>query len=333
MSEKIDFVITWVDGSDPEWLTQKARYCPADQDNGSTDNRYRDWGWLRYWFRGVEQYAPWVNRVFFVTNGQCPPWLNLDHPKLRFVRHSDYIPAEYLPTFNSNVIELFLNRIPDLSEHFVLFNDDMYLFAPVHPSDFFRDGVPCEIPSMTTIDGVDPEDVFPHTMLNNMAVLNQNFQKSAVLKRYAGKFYRPCYGKYFVSNLLLTPFQYFSGFQDLHFATSHRKSTFDQVWSVAEKQLLRCASNRFRSSSDLSHWIFKYWNLCTGNFIPRSVHWGRCCELGKDPLSQVQAVMQSKKYKLVCLNDSQTELDFREIQSQLTPLFAQRLPEKCGYER
>lgn len=98
MAEKIDFVITWVDGSDPAWLAQRAQYCPADQNNGSTDNRYRDWGWLPYWFRGVEQYAPWVNRVFFVTNGQCPAWLNLDHPKLRFVRHSDYIPAEYLPT-------------------------------------------------------------------------------------------------------------------------------------------------------------------------------------------------------------------------------------------
>ena len=140
MRDKIDFVILWVDGNDSKWKRRRAFFSPEEKDNGSTENRFRDWGLLRYWFRGAECFAPWVNRIFFVTDGQIPPWLNREHPRLRIVSHEEYIPPQYLPTFNSNVIELWLHRIPELAEQFVLFNDDMYLIAPVASEDFFKRG-------------------------------------------------------------------------------------------------------------------------------------------------------------------------------------------------
>ena len=95
MAQKIDFVVLWVDGADPDWQRQRARYAPETTDNGSDPNRFRDWDLMRHWFRCVERFAPWVNRVYFVTNGQVPIWLNPDHPKLKLVKHSDYIPAEF----------------------------------------------------------------------------------------------------------------------------------------------------------------------------------------------------------------------------------------------
>ncbi len=91
----------------------------GDED-ANADCRYRDYGLLRYWFRSVERFAPWVNRMFFVTCGQKPEWLDENNPRLRLVNHADYIPAACLPTFQSNTIELNLHRIPDLSERFVL---------------------------------------------------------------------------------------------------------------------------------------------------------------------------------------------------------------------
>ena len=127
----IDFVVTWVDASDPEWLSQKEKYHTELSHSEKKDNssfRYREWGMFRYWFRAVEQYAPWVRYVWLVTCGHTPEWLNTEHPKLRVVRHEDFIPKEYLPTFSSICIELNLWRISGLSEHFVYFNDDMYLF-------------------------------------------------------------------------------------------------------------------------------------------------------------------------------------------------------------
>ena len=99
-------------------------------------------GTLKYWFRGVENYAPWVKQIHFVTCGHLPEWLNINHPKIHIVNHKDYIPEQYLPTFSSHVIELNMHRIPGLSEHFVNFNDDVFLTQPVKPEDFFQDGKP-----------------------------------------------------------------------------------------------------------------------------------------------------------------------------------------------
>ena len=101
--QNIDFVITWVDGNDPEWQREKkARLghmgIPASVDDRK--ERYRDWDNLQYWFRGVEKYAPWVRKIHFVTWGHLPKWLNTEHPKLNIVRHEDFIPEKFRPTFN-----------------------------------------------------------------------------------------------------------------------------------------------------------------------------------------------------------------------------------------
>ena len=138
----IDFVIIWVDGSDPIWRAERAKYEKTKSD--TEDARYRDWEILKYWFRAVERYAPWVRKIHFVTCGQKPEWLNLNHEKINFVNHSDYIPKRFLPTFSSHTIELNLHRIIDLSEKFVYFNDDMFLNDYVSPSDFFIGGLPCD---------------------------------------------------------------------------------------------------------------------------------------------------------------------------------------------
>ena len=173
-NEIIDFVITWVDGSDPEWQWEKKKYVTAEQeeDDGVAGKiRFADNGLLRYWFRGVEKFAPWINRVFFVTFGHLPNWLNINHPRLTIVRHDEFIPAECLPTFNSSAIALNLHRIPGLAEQFVFFNDDMYLTAPVQPDIFFRNGYPRDMAVMDLIPDVD-QAMFWHCYLNNIALLN-----------------------------------------------------------------------------------------------------------------------------------------------------------------
>ena len=124
MEEKIDFVVLWVDGNDPDFIREKNKYTSNSlqvDNDGDNLHRYRDYGTFNYWFRMVEKHAPWVNNIYLITNGQKPEWLNLNHPKLKWVRHSDFMPEEYLPTFNSAAIELNLHRIEGLSENFVFF--------------------------------------------------------------------------------------------------------------------------------------------------------------------------------------------------------------------
>src|SRR5699024_8846127 len=143
MSEKIDFVLTWVDGNDPDWQKVKNQYTVKDLGD-NRDIRFRDWDNLQFWFRGVENFTPWVNKVHFVTWGHIPKWLNINHPKLNIVYHHDYIPEKYLPTFSSHVIELNLHRIKGLSDRFVYFNDDTFITKTMKESDFFISGLPCD---------------------------------------------------------------------------------------------------------------------------------------------------------------------------------------------
>ena len=76
---KIDFVIPWVDGNDPKWKTEKDKYSPSKADDSNSANRYRDWGLLPYWFRAAEKFTPWVNKIYFVTWGHIPAFLNAEH--------------------------------------------------------------------------------------------------------------------------------------------------------------------------------------------------------------------------------------------------------------
>jgi hypothetical protein len=135
----IDVVYTWVDGA------TSAPVLRALLDAGSTPvlpgaathNRYRSIGELRFSLRSLHVYAPWVQRVFLVTNGDIPPWINLDCPKLRLVTHPEIFEnASALPTFNSHAIELNLHRIPGIGPAFLYFNDDLFLGQPVRHEDF-----------------------------------------------------------------------------------------------------------------------------------------------------------------------------------------------------
>lgn len=334
--EPIDFVILWVDGSDLEWQKEKNKYLTSEDaklcDNGTDENRFRDWELLRYWFRGVEKFAPWVRNVYFITWGHYPSWLNLNHPKLKIIRHEDYIPKEKLPVFNSNVIELYLNRIQDLSERFVLFNDDVFLTAPVEEKDFFHRNLPCESALMDAPAPENTRNVFPHMMLNNAAVINQHFVKRQVLKEHWRKFFTVKYRMGLVRNIMLAPLKWFSCFRSEHVPMSHLKSTFDVVWREEEEILSATGSHRFRSREDVTHWLMKDWRLCEGKFVPRSTKWSHCFELGQDELKQICHAIENPGYKAVCLNDSIADNSFEDTKEVLKKSFEILLPDVSEYE-
>jgi glycosyltransferase involved in cell wall biosynthesis len=138
----VDLVYTWVDGSDPVWGEARAERLAEVSGMGATPEssgraRFEDRDELRHSLRSVHLFAPWVRTIHLVTAGQTPPWLDTSHPRVRIVDHREILPAEALPTFNSQAIETGLHRIPGLSEHFVYLNDDMFLARPVAPELFF----------------------------------------------------------------------------------------------------------------------------------------------------------------------------------------------------
>ncbi|XP_031330046.1 N-acetylglucosamine-1-phosphotransferase subunits alpha/beta [Photinus pyralis] len=138
--ELVDVVYTWVNGSDPRFLANLRAFLRTDVSTTTQDyssQRFDDKYELKFSLRSLEKYAPWVNHVYIVTNGQIPYWLNLDYEKVTVVSHEEiFADGDDLPSFSSPAIESHLHRIPGLTDRFVYFNDDIFLGKTVYLDDF-----------------------------------------------------------------------------------------------------------------------------------------------------------------------------------------------------
>lgn len=145
-SRPVDIVYTWVNHADPRWQElYRAARSPEAQNPGEVTSidaeniaRFHNKGELRYSLRSVAQNLPWVRRIYVFTNCARPAWLKEDDPRLVWVRHEDVIAPEYLPVFNSHVIESYLHHIPDLAERFIYLNDDFFVMRPLGKEHFFN---------------------------------------------------------------------------------------------------------------------------------------------------------------------------------------------------
>ena len=329
MNFDIDFVIIWVDGSDEKWLAEKQKYS-ASKNADNREVRFRDWDNLRYWFRGVEKYASFVRKIFFVTWGHLPAWLDTSNPKLEIVNHRDFIPSEYLPTFNSHTIELNLHRINGLSEHFVYFNDDMFVVSPTQPEDYFKDGLPLDVFALNTV--FFGKDSVGHIIGSNLSVLNENFKKKDCFKQNWRKYLSPKYGKHLVRTVLLYKWHYFQGFYNNHLCSNFLKSTFEEVWKKETEILDSTCSCKFRSPTNVNQWLMKYWQLAEGNFAPMSAKAGNYYKL-KDNSDGLRRDVLSHKYKFICINDNEEITDFEKSKEEIIQMFEAILPEKSRFER
>jgi len=329
MKNKVDFVIIWVDGNDEKWQKERAKYNIAK----SSDNRnirYRDWENLKYWFRGVEKYAKWVNKIHFVTYGHLPDWLNTENPKLNIVNHKDFIPGKYLPTFSSHTIELNLHRIQDLSDNFVYFNDDFFIINDTKTEDFFQNGIPRD--SAVLYTNVPGGTIMDNIIVNNTAVINKHFKSRDVIKRNKLKWYNLKYGKYLYNNISLYPYKNFTGIRFEHLPNSFKKSTFIELWNKEQEILDDTCSHKFRNIADVNQWVMKYWQICKGEFIPRKTNWGYYYEYSRDNTNLKKIILNSK-YKSICLNDVSEDYDFEEAKRLTIELFEKKFPEKSSFEK
>lgn len=338
--DKIDFVLPWVDGGDPQWQAEKKRYAVVETNaaagDANADCRYRDYGLLRYWFRAVENFAPWVDRVFLVTCGQRPQWLDVSHPKLRLVDHAEYIPSNYLPTFHSNTIELNLHRIPDLAEHFVLFNDDLFLLQPVRPDFFFRDGlpvIPCDlgIPRWIGCSNIS------RIVINNSGVLKRNMDVERLVWKNMWKFAD-------VRSLgLARAFKNFMSFAVNrtvipgtfgHLAQSHLKSTFADIWDAEPHIMDATSKSRFRSDECVNHWLACAWNMISGKFRPANEkRRGRFVMLDAKHVDRICDDIRRRSFPEICLNDKGGIGELERCYAEVSRAFEKLFPERSAFEK
>lgn len=329
--EKIDIVITWVDGNDSKWMDEK-KIWEKKEKKIETTNRFRDWGFFPFVFRSIEKYAPWVNHIFVVTCGQVPDFLDISNPKITLISHEEFIPTEFLPTFNSNTIEMWLGYIPGLSDHFIYMNDDMFFLSDTEPTDFFVRGLPVDEAIETALMYDDYFDTFGKIKLNSIIAINKNFNKRNVIKNNWRKWFKLSYGKGLLNNLFMFPFHKFSDFRLWHNPQSYLKETWKDVHSHLKAEINVTSSTKFRTETDMTQYVFRYWQLVTGNFYAKSrKNFLELC-LTESQLGIILNSFSNSKCKMICLNDTDENCNFSFLQGKIKKSFEEKFPEKSSFE-
>lgn len=350
MSTEIDFILPWVDGNDPKWRSELIKYDNSNTFMNSED-RYRDWGNLKYVFRGIERFTPWVRKIHFITCGHLPEWINLNHTQLNVVKHEDIIPREYLPVFNIFPIETRLHLIKGLSEKFVYFNDDFFILKKIKKTEFFRNNLPVDY----AISDIMHQGVISHVIQNNIDIINKYHNrhigpkkdKRSIISKSKSKWYNFGYGRDLINNVLLLYWNTFTGFKTHHHPQPFLRKTFLDLWDLEKERLERVLNSKFRNSDDLSQYLFRYWQLVKGDFFPENYR----SEKKKRRYVEVRNLNDAKnivnwinlgKLKQICINDGTSKgrfnkegvsaKEFVEIKTMINNALQNILPEKSKFE-
>lgn len=321
----IDLVIPWVNGEDSQWQQKAAPYLSVKDFSGE---RFRDWGILKYLFRSIDQYLPWVNQVYLVTDNQIPNWLDLNNSHVQVIDHHEIIDDQFLPTFNSNAILMNAYKIPNLSEHFMIIEDDMLFTRPAKPEDFFVNGQPRDFLIESPIS---PNEDFAYILMNTMMLINRKFDKRQVLKKLRNKYLSPHYGIEIVRSLGSCFYRHFTGFYNRHCVQPYLKSEFKHVVEeVFPTECRETISHRVRGNHDISEWIVRYYNLVTGNFAPSSPQRYRYFEIGQ--FEDIRKAVNDEKYFSICMNDRDIH-NFSQNIHQLRSILNARFSQKSSFEK
>lgn len=337
MSSGIDIIIPWVDGNDPVWQREREQVQNKYHINVNANSnvRYESWDNLQYIFRGIEKFMSWVDKVFLVTCGHLPEFIDVNNTKLRIIKHSDYIPQEYLPTFNSNVIELNYHRIKELSDRFILFNDDCYPLKPIPKEYYFHGELPCDEAVESPIMPVDIGAISQYASYikaNNVLFINRHFNKRKVQEQNWDKWYFDGYGELLERNKGLRYWNNFAGFHDYHMPVPLKKSTLQLLWEIDYDELNQVSHNQFRHSSDMSWCIARYWQLCTGDFVPRKSV-GKPYFVTADNYRNVARAIRDRETQMICLTEDCTPQEFTVIKKEINSALHDILPRKCSFEK
>lgn len=262
--------------------------------------RYRDWGTLHYLMRAIEKNCPFFDRVFLVVSGptQVPDWVNRE--TVQVVLHSEFIPSECLPLFNSSSIEVFLHRIPGLGEEFVYFNDDMFPVSPIAGEDFFSRGKAHSDISRKA-DGLSV-GVFKSTVL----------QAKTLAEKASGRLMQ--------GGVVC----------QTHTAGCLLRSACEEAYGRVEADLLASVS-RTREAYNVNFYFYTNYQYLTGRSVNKACSL-RYIRSSSNEEVLVGELLQPTK-KIVCINDSSTPQDFEHKREVLLGAFQKIFPEKSKYEK
>ena len=228
-----------------------------------------------------------------------------------------------------------IHRIDGLAEHFIYFNDDMFLIRPVRPETFFRNGLP-------VVDGSEDIKVpsgkllvWHATYFNNLGIINQHFDKRSSVKKNRGKYINRAYSwKQNVKTLFLEELykKRFVGFGLTHAAAAYCKQSFEAVWDAEPEILQETSSHRFRTYTDVNQWLVLWWQIASGQFYPRKVD-NALFSANTWMTDKICQTICSQSHDMICINDPDNPTDFEITSKKIQAAFEAILPDKCSFEK
>ncbi len=308
----IDIVFSWVDGTDIEFQRQRAArmksYVVGEGDD--SEARFRQIDELKYALRSVYLFAPWVRRIFIVTDSPRPEWL-ADHPSVTIVRSEEFFSdLSALPTHNSQAVESQLQHIPGLSEHFLYSNDDMFFGRPIQPSMFFSPGGVTKFIEATTRIGLGESNPtrsgFENAARVNRRLLWERF--GAVITRHLE-----------------------------HAATPLRKSVLRELEREFRDDFARTQRSTFRASTDISvtNSFYHYYALITGRAVQQENARVRYVDTtARTGLGALPGMLKERSCDFFCLNDgSFPEVPADERATLVLDFLQKYFPIKAPWEK
>lgn len=338
--DKIDFILPWVDGDDKKWKDSKNKYS-KNSNESNYDFRYRDMNTLKYVLRSIEQNCPWYNKIYLITTGHYPKWLNINHPKIVLITHDElYFNNNHLPVFNSSSIEMNLANLKNISEKIVYLNDDMIILKKLSKDRFFKNNLPVDffshawLPRNNLFKLIRGMDTWVYSIKNNIDLINKKFFPYNLHNRYL---YNSSYShKMKLSNFLLKHF-YKKAFwiQHWHFPQAYLKSTFLNTREYFKKDMEICSSNKFRQNNDLTQYLYRYYQLINENFYPHFHNDGYILSpKNNNDLKKKLFSLEKKDISFLCVNDSKNleNNEFYKIKETLNKYLENNLSQKASFE-
>lgn len=311
----IDVVLTWVNGDDPAWNSRKNQALgiedPSDHVLDASDTaRFESFDELRYCLRSIEQFAPWVRKIFIVTDRQRPTWL-MESCRLKVIDHSEiWENADDLPVFNSHAIEANIHRIDGLSEHYLYMNDDFILGRPISPDLFFHPGGTSKVFYSKALVEFGPisdlDNVSTVAAKNARALLN-----SVDLPVMNRKFYHAPYAL--------------------------RKSVVEEICALFPDAIAATSTSKFRSTTDvaLSGSLYFQYGLAKGYVVPGKIRYGYIDPAAPQGLNRLRRLASSRNLDTLVINDGSqaTTVEQREqIRVAIPELLSSFLPVPSSFE-
>ena len=310
---EIDLVYLWVDGSEPVWLAKKNQFLgiqPEANIEAISKARVTDNGELKYSLRSMEKNAPWIRKVFIVTDEQTPSWLDETNKKVEIVDIRRLLPEESLPCYNSVIIEHFLWKIPGLSEHFLYSNDDMFFARPVTPAFFFTPAGWPIVRLQRSFLGKWMHNFKEHFSIHTNLYRKTLHNAALLIEKRFGKYYSG------------TPH---------HNVDAYLKSDYRRVVDEDFKEEIGATiTHHVRDEKDIQRIVYLYYALAVKRGKLKYTGRRESCRIRLHKPDYISFITKYRPY-LFCLNDTHHATD--EDRERVEPFLEALFPDKSSFER